>query len=72
MSNFDIFCFYTLWHKFICRRKIIKTKMLIYQLLRIAVLCEAPRGERRGKALSGASASERSSQSPIHYKNKER
>ena len=59
--------FYTLRRKFICRHKIIKkTKVLIYQLLRSAVLCEGPCGEQRGKALSGASISERSSQS--YYK----
>ena len=61
-KKFDIFCFYTLWRKFIGRHKIIKTKELIYRLLRSAVLCESPCGEQRGKALSEASISERSSQ----------
>ena len=40
---------------------------LIYQLF-AKYFCKGPCGEQRGKALSVASISERSSQSPIHYR----
>ena len=70
--EFDTLCFCWRWSKFTCRHLPIKTKERCDLSTPCDVILFRPRGERRGKALSGASISERSSQSPYPLQNEAR